>query len=312
MKDMLKTPVLLIVYNRLTPTKQVFSQIRKVKPQKLYIACDGYKKNKAGDQTKVEEVRQWLLGAVDWKCQIATSFAEENRGCKYGVAHAIDWVFENEEEAIILEDDIVADESFFWFCQDMLERYKEDERIMTICGHKAVWDFPIDDDYFFTAFGPVWGWATWKRAWNYFDNEMIKWPYFKEKKILAQLYGKDSATSLTESLDLTYSKKLNSWAYAWDLARIINSGLGILPKTNLIQNVGYGSDATHSSGREPDFHRSSLDLPVKPVENVIRNWEYDRMHAKKFVSSRRVHRFIRKFIPKRILKRWYRFRGVKV
>lgn len=311
MEKILQVPVLFILYNRMDAAQQAFAQIRKVRPQKLYIACDGYKKDKEGDKEKVEALRQWVLGAVDWECQMETRFAEENQGCKYGVANAINWVFEKEEEAIILEDDIVADETFFFFCQDMLKRYKDDTRIMIIGGHKAVWDFPIEEDYFFTIFALIWGWATWKRAWNYFDNEMVKWPYYREKKILDDLHGKDHAINLTESFDRTYVKELSSWGYAWYFARIINSGLGILPKVNLIQNVGYGNDATHTSGKAPDFHRSSLEFPIKPVENVIRNFDYDRAYAKKFLPSRKVRRFIKKFIPKFILKIWYRFRGVK-
>ena len=312
MENTLKTPVLFILYNRLEVSKKSFESIRNVRPHKLYIACDGYKRDKVGDKEKVEAVRQWILGAVDWDCQVKTRFAEENQGCKYGPANAINWIFQNEEEAIILEDDIVADTSFFWYCQELLERYRDDTRIMIIGGHKKVWDFPIENDYFFTAFGMIWGWATWKRAWSYFDIDMKNWLQYKKDNLLANVYGKDASIYLTENIDRVYSGRLDAWDFPWMLSIAANSGLGILPKYNLIQNIGYGEDSTHTSGKEPDLHKSFLDLPLKPVENVVRNWNYDRIHAKKYADPRKFHRFIRQFIPKPILMKWYRFRKVKV
>ena len=312
MEQTLQVPILFILYNRLDTTRQAFAKIREVRPKKLYIACDGPKKDKEGDREKVEAVREWVLGAVDWDCQVKTRFSEENQGCRYGPANAISWVFENEEEAIILEDDIVAAEAFFWYCQEMLHRYRDDTRIMIVSGHKVVWDFAVEGDYFFTAFGPIWGWATWRRAWKYFDGEMKQWPSFKARRVLADIYGKEAAESLSISIDLAYSGKLDAWDYPWLFARASNSGLGILPKYNLVENIGYGEDATHSSGKAPDFHVGSLEFPLKPAENVIRNWEYDRAWARMALRSNRIRRMIRKLIPRPILRSWYRFRGVKV
>lgn len=311
MGDMLQVPVLFILYNRLEPAKQAFSQIRKVRPKKLYIACDGSKKDKPGDGEKVEAVRQWILSAIDWECQVNTRFAEENQGCKHGPVNAINWVFETEEEAIILEDDIVAEESFFMFCQTMLEMYRNDTKIMLVSGNKAVWDYPIEEDYFFTAYTQIWGWATWRRAWSFYDIEAKQWPYYKSIHLLADVYGKNTAICYTENIDRIYSGDLDAWDYLWTLAVAANSGLGILPKYNLIQNVGYGEDSTHTSGKAPDFHINPMAFPIKPVDHVARDWEYDRVHAKKYVNPRKFHRFARKFIPKAILRRWYRFRGVK-
>lgn len=312
MNTILYTPVLLILYNRLSTTQRVFDQIKKVRPRKLYIACDGFKNNKEGDQEKVSAVRQWVLSSIDWECQIETRFAEENQGCKYGPANAISWIFDNEEEAIILEDDIVADESFFWYCQDMLERYKNDTRIMLVSGHKGVWDFPIDEDYFFTAYNPIWGWATWRRAWERFDDKMKQWPHIKKDRTLKYIYGKNAAISLTDNFEATYIGKLDAWDYPWLFSQILNSGLAILPKYNLIENVGYGEDATHSEGKAPDFHVRPLELPLKPVENIIRNWEYDWAYSKQYLKPRKVRRVLRKFIPKSILRKWYQFRGVRM
>ena len=292
--------------------KEGVCQISKVRPQKLYIACDGFKKEKEGDRERVAAVRRWAAGAVNWECQVKTRFAEENQGCKYGPANAISWVFENEEEAIILEDDIVADESFFWYCQEMLIRYKGDTRVMLVSGHKGLWDFPIEDDYFFTAYNPIWGWATWKRAWKCFDSEMKQWPDIKKKRLIQRIYGRDAAIILYDNFEATYKGNLDAWDFPWLLAQILNSGLAILPKYNLIENVGYGEDATHSEGKAPDFHPGTMDMPIKPVKNVVRNWKYDEAYSKRFLKPKKVRRVIRKVIPRPILKIWYRFRGVKV
>lgn len=309
--DPFTTPILFVLYNRLEVAKRTFEQIRKIRPQKLYVACDGYKKEKPGDQEKVESVRRWILGAIDWECQVKTRFAEENQGCKYGPANAISWVLECEAEAIILEDDILADESFFWYCRDMLERYKDDERVMLIGGYKALEDYPIEGDYFFSAFGQIWGWATWRRAWSYYDIDMKKWQFYREKKLLFHVFGNDMATILTENMDWVYQGKLDAWDYPWTFTQVSNSGLTILPKCNLIENIGYGVDATHTSEQAVDFCRKSLTFPLQMQENVVRNWEYDKAYAKKCMKVKKVRRFIRKFIPKSILKKWYQFRKVK-
>lgn len=311
MDNVLQTPILFILYNRMDTAREVFSRIRKVKPQKLYIACDGPQKDKEDDKEKVESVRKWVIDAVDWECQVKTRFSEENQGCKYGPANAISWVFENEEEAIILEDDIAADESFFWFCQDMLQKYKTDTRIMIVSGQKGVWDFPIEGDYFFSSTILTWGWATWKRAWAFFDSEIEKWPYYKKIELLKNVYGKDAAISLSDNLDAVYAGTLDAWDYAWLLACVSNMGLAIQPACNLIENIGYGEGATHTFGKAEEFHISALQFPLKYEECVVRNWNYDCEYARRFLNSRRVRRFIRKFIPRPILKRWYRFRGVK-
>lgn len=311
MSNVLQTPVLFIVYNRLDTVRKTFSQIRKVKPQKLYIACDGFQRDKENDKEKVEAVRRWVIDAVDWECQVKTRFSEENQGCKYGPANAISWIFEDEEEAIILEDDIAADESFFWYCQEMLQKYRYDTRIMVVSGQKGVWDFPVEGDYFFTSTILTWGWATWRRAWEFFDIEIKKWPYFKSMGLLKNVYGKDAAISLSDNLDAVYSGKLDAWDYAWLLACVSNMGLAIQPGRNLIENIGYGEDATHTVGGAADFHVSALQFPLRHSENVIRNWDYDRVYAKKCLNPRKIRRFIRKFIPRPILRRWYRFRGVK-
>lgn len=312
MSKSLEIPILFLTYNRLDTVKQSFSRIKEARPKKLYIASDGPKRERKEDAEKVMAVREWIEGEIDWECEVRKRYSAENQGCKYGPANAITWIFETEEEAIILEDDIVADPSFFPYCQEMLQRYKYDTRVMLVSGYKRFWDFPAEEDYFFSYCSPTWGWATWKRAWEYFDITMEQWPKYQKARLLADVYGSDAAISLSENFQLTYMGGLDAWDYPWLFARVLNSGLGILPKYNLIENVGYGEDATHSEGKAPDFHPGTMDMPIKPVKNVVRNWKYDEAYSKRFLKPKKVRRVIRKVIPRPILKIWYRFRGVKV
>jgi len=172
----LTTPVLFIVFNRLDTTKQVFEEIKKAKPQKLFIAADGPRNFQ--EKNKTDVVRKYILENINWKCEVKTLFREKNLGCKYAVAGAIDWFFDNVEQGIILEDDCLPSQSFFKFCQEMLEKYKDDERVMHISGTNVEGISKIDQDYFFAINFNVWGWATWKRAWKLYDINVTHWPRF--------------------------------------------------------------------------------------------------------------------------------------
>lgn len=308
---MLETPVLLATYNRLDTVKKVFEQIRKVQPKKLYLASDGGKKEKAGDIEKVETVRKWMVQAVDWECEISTRFSDINQGCQRGMANAISWVLEKEEETIILEDDIVADESFFYFCQEMLKEYSDDTRVMMVSGYKRIENLKIHGDYFFSSFCDIWGWATWKRAWKYFDVSMKKWPQYKKSNSLQTMLRVGALGGLTEEFDRVYAGKLNSWAYPWFFSMLCNSGLEIVPSKNLIKNIGFDSEeATHTKGTSINFKVEKVNFPMNQEENVLRNYEYDEIYGKRFYRGNSLKKIIRKFIPKRILQHWYKFRGV--
>ncbi len=308
----LKTPVLLIVYKRLDTLQRVFSQIRKVKPEKLYIASDGPKENGTDDEKKVEAVRNWLEAAVDWPCEVYKRYSEINQGCQMGPIHAIDWIFQTEESAIIIEDDIVADTSFFFFCQEMLNYYNDDKRVMMISGYKRNDGYLFQGDYCFSYLSSTWGWATWRRAWRYFDSTMTKWPDYRDRGLLKTIFKEGAEPRLTDEFDAVYEGRLDAWDYQWDFARYSNSGLGIVPKVNLIKNIGFeGEDATHTQGEKIEFRLDKIEVPCKKEENVIRNWEYDLSCEKLYFKKSPIRRFVRKHMPESIMKRWYYLRGVK-
>lgn len=239
------TPVLFIVFNRPQLTKKVFEAIRKAEPIRLYIAADGPRLQ--GELVKCNQVRD-IVKEIDWDCTVQTLFREENLGCKIAVSSAISWFFENEEEGIILEDDCLPSESFFGFCSTLLEKYRFDERI----GHIGGCNFQFgqikgDGSYYFSELFYIWGWASWKRVWKNYDVDLSLFESFKTNN-----YIKNTAIySLFEKYWLdcfenTANKNIDTWDYQYMFSNIINNRLAIIPNNNLISNIGFGEEATHT------------------------------------------------------------------
>jgi len=244
--DSLKTPVLFLVFNRPDTTKQVFEAIRKAKPLRLYIAADGPRNTKEGEAERVQEVRS-IATNVDWECEVKTLFRDENLGCKYAVSGAITWFFEQEEQGIILEDDCLPSQSFFWFCEELLDRYKDDQRIGQISGYNKLSKKNEDrDGYNFLTGGSIWGWASWRRVADGFSDFLNK----STDEIYVSIYNftddQFESEHIKNSLDLVNSGRLSTWDYHWGAKLKANSQLSIVPFKNLIKNIGFCSDATHT------------------------------------------------------------------
>ena len=172
-RSKLNCPVLFLVYNRLETTKKVFNVIKKVKPARLYISSDGPKLEKVNESKIINDIREFILSNIDWDCKVYKLFQKNNLGCKHAVSNGINWFFENENFGIILEDDCLPNQSFFFFCEAMLEKYALDKRINMITGTSYLpEDININVDYFFSKYFPIWGWATWKDRWNKYDINM--------------------------------------------------------------------------------------------------------------------------------------------
>ena len=246
----LQTAVLFLIFNRPDTTTQVFDAIRKAQPPRLYIASDGPRVEREGEREKVDEARR-ISTAVDWPCIVNTLFRNKNLGCKYAVSKAITWFFENEEQGIILEDDCLPSQSFFWFCEAMLNEYATQYCVMHVGGYKPATIGCDKYSFTFTRATHIWGWATWRNRWNNYqvdgaaylkDLEIMKYyEYFisefktkKRLKILAKLL----------------SGQIDTWDYQWNLAVRAKGGLGIRPCVNLVKNIGHGHyDATHTFNR---------------------------------------------------------------
>lgn len=237
---MFDTPILYIIFNRLDTVKQTFPKIREQQPRKLFIAADGPRLEKKDEVEKCQEVRQWVLSQIDWDCDVKTLFRDDNLGCGENVSRAITWFFDNIEQGIILEDDCLPATSFFKYCEELLEYYKNDYRVFLISGHTI--DIPIPQipySYFFSNLGGIWGWASWKRAWKYYDFNMKNLPEFIENNHFQNLFGTQLGIIRKKQLLTQYHNPIDTWDYQWGFARHMNNGLACVPIKNQIKNIGF-------------------------------------------------------------------------
>jgi hypothetical protein len=277
MKNNFKTPVLFLIFNRPNTTKKVFEEIRKAKPRELFVASDGHRKNKEGEKEIVEKTRKMVIDMINWDCEVKTLFREKNLGCKYAVSGAIDWFFKNVEEGIILEDDCLPSQSFFWYCQELLEKYRNDKRIMCISGNCFFDQNKFNDfSYYFISLPLIWGWATWKRAWDMHDINMYRYKFFlKEEKINDIFSEKLFKKNFKKIFDEVHGKKIDTWDYQWCFTCLSNSGLTCTPSKNLIKNIGFSRDATHTKNKPKNkdyiFSHEDLSFPLIHQNFIIKN-----------------------------------------
>ena len=265
----LKTAVLFVVFNRLDTTKQVFEAIQKAKPPKLYIAADGARNNKDGEFEKVKAVRDFILNNIDWQCEIKTLLREENLGCKYAVSGALNWFFENEEMGIVLEDDCIPSQSFFWFCEELLERYKDDNRIWHIGGVNFQNGIKRGDaDYYFSKYNHVWGWASWASRWKFYDVELSG---INDLNFLDITFEQPHVHKYwAKAFQIMKENKLDTWDYQWVFTIWANNGLAIISNVNMVSNIGFGIEATHTKGDGQVVKTHELTLKDHPSQ-IIQN-----------------------------------------
>ncbi len=245
---MFDVPILFLIFNRPQVSLKVFQKIRKIRPQKLYLASDGPRSDQEREKEIVCNLRENLLELVDWKCELKTLFRNENLGCGRAVSGAIDWFFSEEERGIILEDDCLPSDSFFPYCAELLQKYENDLRVWSIGGFSPLAIKANAFSYNFSRYSHIWGWATWASRWKQydFDIEIFK----KEGKKLFRDYeffhsvrsNKKREKILKKMLEM----KIDTWDYQWNYIIRINNGLSIRPSINLVQNIGFGDCATHT------------------------------------------------------------------
>lgn len=277
-------PVVLVIFNRYDSAKKVFERIREVKPPKLFVLADGPRAGKTGEAEKVAKTRT-IINDVDWPCEVITNFSETNMGCKQRISTGLNWVFDQTDRAIILEDDCYPDISFFQFAEELLEKYKNDTRIMQISGeNKILKPVSIKTSYYFTRSVEIWGWATWARAWKKADMEMKNWPEIRKSGIMKQLWVKKSeAYHWTRLFDKIYNNEFNSWAARWCYSVAKESGISIAPSVNLVTNIGTDSeDATHGDKNSPyaNAKRNTMQFPLNHPEYVMINPELMELERK--------------------------------
>ncbi len=256
------TPVLLLVFNRLDTTLKVLEKIRKAKPQRLYVAADGPRNPE--EAQKCEEVRNAIVRQIDWDCSLQTLFRDENLGCREGVSQAITWFFENEPEGIILEDDCLPADSFFGFCSQMLEKYRDDERVGHISGsNDQCGDIRGDGSYYFSALTGIWGWASWRRVWKDYDLELKTYPLFEKFNYLEKMPSHAPFLAYWQHKFKTHyeNPNLNSWDFQYAYLNLSNNRLGINPNVNLTSNIGCSTtEASHAAPDNPAANRALYEL----------------------------------------------------
>jgi hypothetical protein len=248
---MIHTPVLLIVWRRPDTLRQLINAIRPLAPSRLYVACDGPNPERLCEAEKVAATRAVIEYEIDWPCQIERLYSEVNQGCRLGVSRAITWFFEQVEEGIILEDDCIPHPDFFAYCTNLLDRYRNDSRVWSICGS----NFQLGHkrgtaSYYFSIHGDSWGWATWRRAWLNYASAQEEWITFRESNGFDAVFViPQERLYWTEILDLLFLKgEPNTWDYQWWFACWMNHALHAWPNVNLVRNAGFNDDGTHTLG----------------------------------------------------------------
>lgn len=246
------TAILVIFFNRPDTLKEVLLKIREVKAPVLYLAQDGARADNLVDLENIKACREIVRLVIDWDCEIKTLYREKNLGCRRAVSSAIDWFFSSEKEGIILEDDCVPDTSFFSYAQYMLRKYRNDTDVGMVCGSNVTntWFPKVDEDIYFSKMPLVWGWASWRRVWNHYDIDIKSWP--DNKSIIDFLSDKALIKNWTSIFHRVFIGKIKSWDYQLNYLFWTNKLICIIPKNNLIENIGFDSRATHTIVR-PDY-----------------------------------------------------------
>lgn len=276
---MLSTPIVLIIFNRPELTKKVVDTILKAEPTQLYVIADGPRGNSPVEETLCNQARA-VVESTNWNCQLFRNYSDQNLGCQRRIYTGLNWVFDHVESAIILEDDCLSHHSFFQFCDELLDRYKDDRRITAISGNNFQFERNrTEDSYYFSRYPHCWGWATWRRAWLHCDITMEAWPEVKKNNHLRSVFSNSNHIQYWSSkFQDTYENKIDSWSFPWTLSCWLQNGLTVLPKQNLVKNIGFGEGGTHHrSSRTPFANMPTLPMkfPLQHPDFVIRHNKAD-------------------------------------
>jgi hypothetical protein len=277
------TPVIFLVFNRPELTARVFARIRDARPAKLFVVCDGPRAHVAGEAEKVNAVRDLIVRGIDWPCEVQRNFSETNMGCRARVSSGLNWAFSKTDEAIILEDDCLPDPTFFPFCEELLVRYRDDSRVLHIGANNFNANRgSLSASYHFSRYGHIWGWATWRRAWQLYEWDIRSWkePAVRER-LLARFDLPDERGYWGSIFDRVAAdpEKQSTWDFQWTYTCWKHEGLAIYPNTHLVQNIGQGVGATHTQVENPVFSQPAapLSFPLKHPAEFKRDAYSDRL-----------------------------------
>ena len=258
------TPIAFLIFRRPDLTARVFSTIRQAQPRQLFIIADGARNET--EKVLCQQARA-VTEVIDWECEVFRNYADENLGCRKRVSSGLDWVFSQVEEAIILEDDCLPHPSFFRYCQELLEYYREDKRIWCVSGDNFQdGQWRGDGSYYFSNYNHCWGWATWRRAWQNYDHDLANWEKFRDGQYLKSVLDSELEVTYWQNTfeQLYKTGKPNTWDYPWTFTCWQNRGLTVLPNVNLVSNIGFRSVGTHTVSDS-----KLADLPVQDFGKII-------------------------------------------
>jgi hypothetical protein len=260
----MKTAVAFIIFRRPRETQQVLARIREARPPALFVIADGPRPDRADDAGRCREARRVVEAGIDWPCEVVRIYADANLGCARRVSSGLDEVFRRVPEAIVLEDDCLPDPTFFPFCEELLARFRDDARIAQIagCSYQDAARVPAAPSYHFSRYPHCWGWATWRRAWAHYDHGMKAWrDPAQRRRVVKAFPHPDERRYWRLNLRDTAAGKVDSWAYRWTFAVFRNDGLCVNPYRNLISNLGFGQEATHTG----EASHPAAALPLSPM-----------------------------------------------
>ncbi len=296
-----EVPIAFLVFNRPDTTARVFEAIRCIKPRKLLVVADGPRANRPGEAEKCAAVRS-IVDLVDWPCEVLKNYSDANLGCKMRVSSGLDWVFEQVEEAIVIEDDCLPDPTFFRFCEVLLERYRYDQRIAQISGCNFQFGLKRNEDsYYFSKYNHIWGWASWRDRWaGCYDVSISNWPFIRDEGWLSDIHCDVKEVAFWKKIfEQVYLGKIDTWDYQWTFACWLQGRLTVLPNANLISNIGFGASATHTTSENAfsNIPLESLSFPLKHPVAIVNNRVMDaRVYRSNFVvplASRIKNKFCR-------------------
>lgn len=283
------SPVGIVIFKREDKARKLYEILKQVKPTQLFIIADG---PRYPDEEKQCMQTRAVFDSIEWNCKVYRNYSEYNLGCCIRPYTGFNWVFENVERAILLEDDCVPSVDFFRFCDELLEKYKDDTRVMQICGTNLLgkWDC-MGDSYFFVQWASCWGWASWARAWKLFDINMKAWDHQRVKQLVKQRLGKRVYDIRKQVFDehKDHLNDITAWDHQWSFARTINSGLSITPSVNLVTNIGFGNDATHTNDMsETSIPIYKMKFPLSHPKCILPDTQFDIEMTKLVYNARTI------------------------
>lgn len=291
------TPVAYITYIRLDTTMQTFERIRNARPFKLYYISDAGKD--AEGQRRVEEVRRYVEEHIDWPCEVHKNYATFNMGAGKRIQSGLDWVFESEDRAIVIEDDVLVANTFFLFAQEMLEKYKDEPKVHAVTSNRREPDYKFQHSYSFSRFSSIWGWATWKRAWDGHEAYMERWDEIRRDKLLVREYGIGLAMFYEREIESVRRNENDAWDIQWFLSRAATGSLEVVPEVNLATNIGNisSADATHKPVRMKELGQKEIEFPLVEEPVISANVEFDQLILKRRYHVGIAERVIRGVVP---------------